>query len=341
MRALTLTDTRWLQLRDRPAPTLSRDDDVIVDVAQTGICGTDRSVLVGKFPALPGVVMGHEGVGRVARVGEYVEHLRPGDRVVINPTLYCGHCPPCQHSRTNHCRNKRGTEVGIDRDGSFADQIVLPAAFIHPIPQDMSFDQATLVEPLTCALNNLLSAGLDPGDQLIVLGGGPIGATVAALAHYLGHPTTVVETDPTRRDLLAGVLPAIVGQDATPIEVVEHAGDLPPSQSVIDTVGNLLPQALDLVAPGGSVVIMGYHSHAVAQLHPLEILQRGIRIVGAGDYPGNLFPRALHIAGQLPLAALITHRFKLDEFEQAIELLSPNGAGYSALKIVIQSGPAS
>lgn len=336
MRALTFSGDGTLKLQERPAPSLTAPDDVLVDVIQTGICGTDRSVLVGKFPAATNVIMGHEGVGRVATTGTAVSHLGVGDPIVINPTLYCGQCSACQLGSMNHCRNKQGTEVGIDRDGCFADQIVLPAAFVHPIPLGMSLDQATLVEPLTCALNNVLAAGLEAGDSLTVLGGGPVGAVVASVASFLGHPTTISEADPTRRGLLADRLPSIGGG---PIDVLTPAEvlDVAPAAAVIDTVGTLLPTAMDLVASHGCVVVMGYNSHASAQLRPLEILQRGLRIVGAGDYNAPLFPRALAIASHLPLAELITHRFPLEQHADALELLAPTGDRYQALKVVLQS----
>src|ERR1700743_1020857 len=93
MKALVLTNERTLALTERPKPVVAKPTDVVVRVVQTGICGTDRSVLVGKFPAQPGVVMGHEAVGVVDQVGPEVGELAPGDRVIINPTLYCGACP--------------------------------------------------------------------------------------------------------------------------------------------------------------------------------------------------------------------------------------------------------
>ncbi|MCP9975770.1 alcohol dehydrogenase catalytic domain-containing protein [Streptomyces somaliensis] len=163
MKALVLTEQRTLSLVDRPKPEAAAPTDVVVKVAQTGICGTDRSVLVGKFPAEPGVVMGHEAVGVVDAVGPAVTRHKPGDRVIINPTLYCGGCPTCLEGHWNFCRNKAGTEVGLDLDGAFAEYIRLPERFIHRMPDGMDFDRASVVEPLACALNNLEAGRLQAG----------------------------------------------------------------------------------------------------------------------------------------------------------------------------------
>ena len=103
MLALTLgDDARSLHLVTVQAPEATRPDDVIVRILQSGICGTDRSVLVGKFDARPGVIMGHEAVGIVEGTGDWVTNVKPGDRVVVNPTLFCGECLECRKGRFNH-----------------------------------------------------------------------------------------------------------------------------------------------------------------------------------------------------------------------------------------------
>ncbi|MDQ1307369.1 MAG: hypothetical protein QG671_3201 [Actinomycetota bacterium] len=107
---------------------------------------------------------------------------------------------------------------------------------------------------------------------------------------------------------------------------------------VIDTVGNLLEQALDLVADTGTVVIMGFDDRAVANVRPLRILQRGLRIVGAGDYNSVIFPRAVALARHLPLERLITHRVPKNDYPAAVEAVGAGEQGaYSGLKVLIES----
>ncbi|WP_242902290.1 zinc-dependent alcohol dehydrogenase [Actinomadura terrae] len=337
MRALTLTGDRRLALVERERPRVRQARDVLVRVHQTGVCGTDRSVLVGKFSAEPGVVMGHEAVGEVVETGPEVTALAPGDRVIVNPTLYCGRCERCLRGQTNFCHDKTGNEVGIDRDGSYADHIVLEDRFLHAIPDGVSYDRAVLTEPLACVLNNLDAAGLVPGEQVTVVGAGPVGLVCAVAARHLGSGVTLIERDDFRRGQ-AGEL--LTGFFASGVTVVGAGADERPERAptVIDTVGNQLGTAIELADDAGTVVAMGYDSRAQTTVRPLEILQRQLRIVGAGDYRGPHFPRAVEMAAGLPLERLITHRFPLERHEDAFAVLAAGGGtGYSALKVVIQS----
>jgi len=337
MRALVLNDSLRLELVERARPAVAGPRDVLVRVYQTGVCGTDRSVLVGKFSAAPGVIMGHESVGEVAEIGADVTDLSVGDRVIVNPTLYCGRCMSCLDGRTNFCLNKTGTEVGIDRDGSYADYIVLEDRFLHRIPDGVSYDRAVLAEPLACVLNNLDAAQLTPGEQVILIGGGPIGLVCAMVARYLGSPVVVVEHDEYRRKQALELLTDIFSDGITVVSPADMTS-VPQGPTVIDTVGNQLALAIDLTATAGTVVIMGYDSRAETSVQPLKILQRGLRIVGAGDFKGPHFPRAVTLTARLPLEKLVTHHFPLEEHEAAFAALAlGSNQGYSALKVVIRS----
>ena len=336
MKALVLTNERTLSLTERPVPTVQRPDDVVVRVVQTGICGTDRSVLVGKFPAEPGVIMGHEAVGVVDAVGPEAGDLAPGDRVIVNPTLYCGTCTPCQKGARNFCENKAGTEVGLDRDGAFAEYIRLPALFVHRMPDDMSYDRAVVVEPLACALNNVEAGGVTAGRTVIVVGGGPIGVVTAMAAEHYGARVLLVEPDGYRQALCADILKAS-GSGRVSVHAPADRGLAGAGDVVIDTVGNLLAQSLGYTAVGATVVVMGYNATAVAEVRPLDILMRGLHIVGAGDFNAQHFPKAIELARWLPLDRVVTHHFDITEWDDAFETLAPAaGAEYSAMKVVIR-----
>lgn len=337
MKALVLTEERRLKLVDRPVPCVSEADDVLVRVSQTGICGTDRSVLVGKFNAVPGTVLGHEAVGRVAEHGHAVTGLEVGDRVVINPTLFCGTCERCLGGAFNHCTRKSGNEVGIDRHGSYAEYILLPAGFVHRVPPDMDDNRAVVIEPLACVLSNIEAASVQPGSAVIVLGGGPIGLLFALAVSHLGSPVTLIERDPYRRAFAHDFLGAHQNTTVS-IGGPDDLSEVAPAPTVVDTVGSLLSTALEKATPGGTVVVMGYDSRSEIPIRPLDILLRGIRIVGAGDYNGPVFPRAVDMARRLPLERLITHRFTLDRYEEALDMLAGhNQDGYAAQKVVVLS----
>lgn len=336
MKALVLTRELTLCMADRPAPSCTAPDHVVFRVVQTGICGTDRGVLLGKFPAVPGVVMGHEAVGEVVSVGDAVTIVEPGTRVILNPTLYCGHCEQCRRGRLNFCLNKEGTEIGLDRDGAFAELMLIEERFLHPIPDDMSYDRAVLVEPVACVLNNLDAARLTPSDTVTVLGGGPIGILAALVADHYGCPTRLVEPDPFRR---AAVTKFYESVDGCAVETLERAPAGSRTDVTIDAVGSLLTEACALTEDLGRVVVMGFDTRARAEVAPLELVRRGLTLLGAGDYNSLVFPRALELARRLPLEGLVTHRFPLDEFDRALDLIGAGGGegnGYSALKVVIE-----
>lgn len=337
MRALVLNEFLKLELVERERPAVKGPRDVLVRVYQTGVCGTDRSVLVGKFSAAPGVIMGHEAVGTVAQIGPDVTDLAVGDRVIVNPTLYCGRCESCRAGRMNFCLNKTGDEVGIDRDGSYAEYIVLEDRFLHRIPDGVGYDRAVVTEPLACVLNNLDAAQITPGDPVIVIGGGPIGVVCAMAARYLGSQVTVVERDDYRRRQARELL-ADTFADGIDVVSKDEVATIPQAPTVIDTVGNQLELAVDLTATAGTAVVMGYDSRAEVSVQPLKILQRGLRIVGAGDFNAPHFPRAVELTAHLPLEKLVTHYFSLEEHETAFAALATGSAsGYSALKVVIRS----
>ncbi|MEU3691855.1 zinc-dependent alcohol dehydrogenase [Streptomyces narbonensis] len=381
MRALVYLGPGSAGLQDRPAAQLLNGDDVVVEVVGTGVCGTDRKILLGRFPARPGVVLGHESVGVVRETGPQVRSVAVGDRVVVNPTLYCGWCVPCRRGATNFCRHKAGTEVGVDRDGTYAESVTLPERFVVRVPAGLSFRGAVLIEPLACVLNNVEAAAVGFDDTVVVLGAGPIGMLTALVAARQARRVTVAEPDGYRlgraREQFAHVVD-VAGTD--PAEAVLKASDGERPSVVFDTTGVGLDAALRLIDDGGRIVVMGFDDTYAVPLRPLRLTNRGIRLIGAGDYRADTFPAAVDLAAELSapkpgtgtgsssasvLERLVTHEFPLERYEDAFTALGGPGAlvqgdrddvpaarddrapgpavpHYDALKVVIRShsGPA-
>ncbi|WP_369687711.1 hypothetical protein [Streptomyces somaliensis] len=150
----------------------------------------------------------------------------------------------------------------------------------------------------------------------------------------------LIEPDPYRRELCRRVL-SHTGDGRVDVHAPDGTGLDRRGDVVVDTVGNLLEQSMEYAADRGRVVIMGYNSNASATVRPLYLLQRGLHIIGAGDYNSRLFPTAIELARWLPLEKLITHRFPLEEHGAAFAALAPEpGAPYSALKVVLAPEPA-
>jgi threonine dehydrogenase-like Zn-dependent dehydrogenase len=332
-------------LVERSVPTVSDQEDVLVRVTATGICGTDRGIVLGGFPAALGVILGHEAIGAVEAVGQSVRSVEVGDRVVLNPTFYCGHCRPCRRGMMAHCETKDGHEIGVDSDGTMTGHVLLNERFIHRLPPDMPWRRAVLIEPLACVLNNLTAAAPRWDDQILVVGAGPIGALCALMFAARGASVTVAERDPARVDLARSLLPWTVRVAGLPTGHLTDALEDAPARPdvVIDTTGVLLEEALGLVGAGGTVVVMGEREAALATVCLRPLVTRGIRVVGAGPYPPHLFPVALEVATRMPLESLVTHVLPLERYADGFALLgvvlgeSPRIACYRAMKVLLVS----
>ncbi|MFI8263929.1 zinc-binding dehydrogenase [Streptomyces sp. NPDC085665] len=364
MRALVYLGPSSAELQDRPAARLVNRDDVVVEIVGTGVCGTDRKILLGRFPARPGVVLGHESVGVVRETGPQVSSVEVGDRVVVNPTLYCGWCVPCRRGATNFCRHKAGTEVGVDRDGTYAEAVTLPERFVERVPAGLPFRSAVLIEPLACVLSNVKAASVTFDDTVVVLGAGPIGMLTALVAARQARRVTVAEPDGYRleqaREQCADVADVVdvAGTDTAEAVVKAMGGERP--SVVFDTTGTGLDAALRLIDDGGRVVVMGFDDTYTVPLRPLQLTNRGIRLIGAGDYRADIFPVAVDLAAELgglrqtgsgavpALERLVTHEFPLERHAEAFAALGGltrgdayDGTGrpprYEALKVVIRS----
>lgn len=331
----------------RPAPRLERPDHVLVRVAATGICGTDRAILLGEFPAREGVVLGHEAAGEVIDVGPAVTTFRAGDRVVINPAYHCGRCVPCRRGTAAYCTAKEGRELGVDGDGTMAGVIVVAEHSLHSLPPGVSFRRAAMVEPLACVLTNVRAAAPRWDDRVVVAGAGPIGTLCALVLAYQGARVTLLERDAVRTRLAREMLPSSV-------RVLNTAGNglgLPEGllaagpDVVIDTTGVLLEEAFAAVADSGTVVMMGEREHARGTIPLRALTTRGVRVIGAGPYPPDLFEVALDLANDLPLDRLVTDEFPLVRFRDAFGALGvPTEAGaapteYTAMKVYLVSSP--
>lgn len=313
-----------LGLREVAVPRLQAPTDVLLAVRAAGICGTDVHILAVPpgHPAKPGTILGHEYTAEVVAVGDRVVHVRPGDRVVVDPSVWCGSCPYCQRGLTNLCERMEG--IGIVRDGGFAASSVVPAHAVYAIQPHVLPEIAALAEPLADVLAGLGKMRVLPGDSALVLGAGPIGLLftlllraagigrllVAEVAAYRANQATACGADrvinPRQEDLAAAV----------------HRETGLGADVVVDAVGVLLEDALRCVRRGGSVVLFGMNEHAPPAVKQYDITKYEIQILGTYIARGT-FPQAVRLleSGRLDVGRLITHRFALAEIHQGIDLL--------------------
>jgi threonine dehydrogenase-like Zn-dependent dehydrogenase len=311
--------------------TEPRRDEARIRPTLVGLCGTDRGIVTGAYPGTAGIVLGHEGVGVVQSVGSGLHERLVGQRVVVNPTLWCGRCDPCRRGSTNTCEEKAAWEIGISRDGLLQKSCVLPVRALHIVPPEMPDRTAAMVEPLACVLHALGRVAVRADASALVIGGGPIGSVMAlALDHRISGPLLVVESDAHRRQFLARQL----GLGVTDSVDRGERYDL-----VVDTVGNQLEAGLASLRSGGTLLAMGCRSDSIVTIRPFEMLSRQACFVFSCDYDAAEFRPAVEAAQKLSVERVITHVLPFEQVEEAFRLLgtnSPSEAGYRAQKVVIR-----
>jgi (R,R)-butanediol dehydrogenase/meso-butanediol dehydrogenase/diacetyl reductase len=190
-----------VQVQDWPEPTLGHHE-VLVRVRYGGVCGSDMTIYAGKHPRVKApLVPGHEVCGQIESAGTTLEgSLKKGSRVAIYPLISCGQCTACVEGNPHVCERLR--LVGIDRDGGFAEFVKVEPHQLIPVPDDLSDEQAALIEPLAVAVHAVSESGFRTGDTVLVTGGGPIGNLLAQVARASGAREVVIsEVKPFRREL--------------------------------------------------------------------------------------------------------------------------------------------
>jgi len=275
-----------LEVEDIPEPTPA-DGEVLLQVSLTGICGSDLHPYRGYAgPRRPPLVLGHEAVGSVAE--------EPG-RYAAFPLLACGRCRPCLRCLPNLC--ERRSLLGLDRQGTFAERVALPRGSLVRLPRGLEERVAVLVEPLATALAAVRVEGVAAGDEVLVLGCGPIGLLAVYACDRAGVRVAAVDPVAARR-AQAGRLGAAT--------TAASAAELPAgfADVAIDAVGieETWTAAVAAVRPGGSVAVIGL-AQAVGAMPVGDLVRRGVTVRGHYAYLREDFEAALALlaAHQPPL----------------------------------------
>jgi 2-desacetyl-2-hydroxyethyl bacteriochlorophyllide A dehydrogenase len=325
-----------LEVLDRePVPPAA--GQVQIRVAYTGICGTDLHVLHGTMDhrvTLP-AVLGHEMSGTVEAVGDGVEGWGLGDPVTVMPLDWCGECPACRAGNEHICHNL--DFLGIDSAGSMQELWTVPARALVRLPDGLALDHAALAEPLAVAVHDVRRAGLVDGERAVVVGSGPIGLLVAAVARAEGADVLVLEINERRREAAAELgFRALDPSADDAAAFVERWTEGAGADVVFEVSGVAAGVALatDLLAVRGRLVIVGIHSEP----RPVDLFRvfwRELTVVGARVYEAEDFRRAVELLatkGAIPVEALITHVRPIAEAPEAFQDLQ---SGSDAMKVLI------
>jgi 2-desacetyl-2-hydroxyethyl bacteriochlorophyllide A dehydrogenase len=290
---------------------------VVVAVDGCGICGTDIHLIDGELPYRPyPVIPGHEFAGEVAAVGAGVTEFRPGDRVAVDPNVYCGECHYCAIGHGNLC--ERYSALGVTRDGACAEYVAAPVGNCYRLPEGMPLEHAPLVEPLSCAVHGFDLLPGRVGEHYLIYGAGTMGLMMAQLGARAGAASVAVVDINTDRLAVARQL----GVDA----VATSADDLDRPQGwevVVDCTGAVpaIEDGLTRVRPGGTVQVFGVAAAAAtATFSPFRVYKNEITIVGSMAVLHS-FGRAVDLMakGAVDAETMISHTYPLDQYDAAVD----------------------
>jgi L-iditol 2-dehydrogenase len=325
--AAQLTSINNLQYIEIPDPVRA-EGEVIVKVEACGICGSDRHIVKGEFPSAPPFVLGHEFGGVITEVGPNSE-LKVGQKVTVDPNIFCGKCENCRLGRVSFC--KQLTAHGVHRNGGLAEYVNVPESQIYPMPDDTPAHHLALCEPIGCCVRGLDLANIQPGDSVAILGGGLVGLLMVQLAKLAGATEIYLSTRQQQRRELAEKFGAKVTVDPTtndPVQMIRQTAK-DGVDIVIECAGvaETFQQSIELSRQGGTVLAFGVvPAGEVVGVKPFDIMSKEIKLQGSWINPYT-HGRAAEIikANVLDLDSLISKKFPLSEINQIFD--NPPGKG--------------
>ncbi|MFA6470728.1 MAG: alcohol dehydrogenase catalytic domain-containing protein [Candidatus Latescibacterota bacterium] len=309
--------------------------EVLLRVRATGLCSTDVHIIQGRVRFRnPPFVLGHEVSGEVVETGARVSRVKPGDRVTMDSVVGCGKCPLCLRGSTQYCPD--GYEIGMTVDGGMQEFLFVPERNVIPIPVSISHEESAILD--TEVLGALRKPGIARGESLLVLGPGPGGLVAVQIGRILGAGKVILTGTRPERLLLGKRLGADITLDSSQPglkeAILDETGGHGPDM-VFDAAGSAesLSTALDLVVPQGKVVLYGVHGSPVPSVDIDRMILKDLVVYGAlSDRLGWEDMIGWIASGKLNLRDIITHRFPLEQAQEAYETVRDRRGG--AIKAV-------
>jgi len=310
-----------ISLEDAPMPEFS-PWEVLIKVKAVGICGSDLRIFKSSDPKKRGnYILGHEVSGEIIDWGEKVHGFTKGDRVATEICIGCAICPYCKKGLVNLCNNLN--ELGITMNGGMAEYVAIPARNVHPIPDDLTFEEATFGDPLACSIRGLELAGIEPGSWVAVLGPGAIGLLATQVAKKIRRAHVIVTGTKENRLELARKLGAdytfnIRLSDPTEEILQISEGGV---EYTFEAAGasQALQQAINITRKNGSIVIMTVHKEIRIDMEP--VIRDELTLFGSICYNYKEFDQAIDLLGKkkVSVTPLIGQIFPLKEADKAFE----------------------
>jgi len=320
----------YVQLMDVEEPKI-RPDEVLIRVRAVSICGSDLHIWHDEHPYWPPMTMGHEFSGEIIHIGNQVTGWETGDRVVSETrTETCGVCRYCQTGNPQVCPNKRPPGIGID--GAMAKFVAMPARLLHRIPDNVSYDAAAVTEPTAVCLHGIIErTGLSAGDNVVILGPGPIGLLSTQLAKLAGASNLMVIGTPRSanfrlkkaKDLGADVIINLGEED--PEEVVSDLTGGYGADLVIEAAGSssAIKLAFNLVRRQGKICALGINGKETTDVPWDKAIFNAVQLTYCFSSSWQSWETVLKLMekGMLRPEEIITHRMPLEQWNEAFEAL--------------------
>lgn len=322
----------WMQ--DVPEPVCGHND-VLIKIKKTAICGTDVHIYnwdawSQKTIPVP-MTVGHEFCGEIVEIGCEVSGLKVGDRVSGEGHITCGYCRNCRAGRRHLCRNTVG--VGVNRTGSFAELLAIPAVNVFKLPDDIDDDLASILDPLGNAAHTALSFDM-VGEDVLVTGAGPIGIMAAAIAQHVGARNVVLTDLNEYRLNLAkkmGIKCAVNIADRSVEEVMKDLGMEEAFDVGLEVSGNVqaLDNMIEVMNNGAKLALLGIFGAPEVSVPVNDIVFKGLFLKGI--YGREMFETwykmAAMIQGGLDVHGIITHRFDAADFKEGFDVMRSGQSG--------------
>ena len=340
MRTAVLDAPRRFGIVDRAKP-VAGPGEVIVRIAATAVCHTDLAIYTGEHPGVRyPVVMGHESTGVIDSIGDGVTGIKPGQHVIINPIITCGHCDSCLRGAGHLCRN--AGLFGREVEGSMGEYVNLAARYVHPLPDRLPLADATLIETLATVRHSQVRLGLKAGESVVVIGQGTTGLLHTRLAVLAGaNPVVAVSRTRWKLDMATqmGAHHAIdLSAEKAVGEVTRLTGGSG-ADVVIDTAGgaSVFMAAIDMLRPGGRLAPYAISHECCTGFTTFPMYYKEISIIGSRALTdADMAPSIdLVASGKIDVSNFVSASYPLDRTPEAFEEYERNPG--KVLRIVIDS----
>ncbi|WP_040977995.1 NAD(P)-dependent alcohol dehydrogenase [Oceanobacillus jeddahense] len=341
-RAAVLHKPFVVKMEERELDSL-HSNEVLIKVMSVGVCGSDvhyyEKGKIGSKKVEKPLIQGHECAGIVVEIGSEVTTLKIGDRVVIEPGISCGTCTDCKEGNYNLCSHVAFLS-SPPIDGAFSEYIIHPENFLFKIPDNVTFEEATLIEPLSVGLHGLSRSGMKADSSVLISGMGPIGLTAIIAAKSFGALNIIATDIEPLRLKIAKELGATHVIDVSKQNLVESVQELTNDRGVdvvVETSGQeqAIKASVDIVKKGGNISVIGFSRLNNIGINFYKLLQKEVSIHGVYRYT-NTYQHGVDILGSKKFKTdlLLTDFYPLEKVQEALEHARVNKS--SSIKVIVK-----